>query len=196
MKTLISSTISKQIRSAAEPKYLYLSTGSTAGTFTSSGVLIAPTPIAQGVSNNQRIGDRVQLSELEVRYRFVVGTSPDAVRFFAWIYKPISDPASAPSALYPLYYNAAADYQTAMSPFDHKLSQVVTILKDWQYSLSTTGGGETNGNIVVGTFRIQLNQIQLYTGTTSTNQLYLSMIGEGTPNNTYVIQTRLLFYDV
>jgi len=194
---------------STETKELFFNSGLSALTFTKAGDVMplfatgtvstdTYYPCAQGDGDNERIGDSVKLKYLKLNLRIVVSaTSPDVVRIIVFRWKPNIAYSTDFNTLTPLVlYNAASDdYQTAMSHYNNKKSQY-HIYRDRLIHM------DTYNSIKAIRMKIPLKDIKCeFTGDgtatshSMTNSLFVMVIGEGTPTNSYVWSSVVSYKD-
>lgn len=184
----VAAIVHRSLKSAIETKNHFVNSGTATQNFTSAGTLLLLSGISEGTSDSTRIGDSIRLQHLTLRLRLVVGTSPDVFRLIVWRYKPLHTSVSVDT---PVQDVSGLDYQTCMSPISPKRKQDVVILKDYFSTLTST-----SNNIAGLHFEIPLNNAEsMFAGSGYTNAIYISLFGEGTPANTYVYSSHLVFTD-
>lgn len=186
--------VRKAIQKVGETKEYFQNSGTSALTFDRDGVLInMMSSITQGTGDDDRIGDYIALQRLKVNMRCVISaSSPDVFRVIIFRWKPNNTtPPPISEILYS--YVAGSDYQNCMSQYNNKKAQY-TILAD--KFLRASGNGDTAIHAL--RFNINLKNVKCeYRGTSdTTNCIYMLLLAEGTPTNSYVYNSVLQYKDV
>jgi len=154
----------------------------------------------QGPGDNERIGDTVTLMALHLRLRTVYSgtvSSPDIMRVIIFRWKPYiaMDDNFLNLAPEVLYYNLGQDYFSCLSPQSNKHMERV-ILYDKTFKVHTYSA-INHQNITIPLRNVKVE----FTGNGSsnthgcTNQLFLMVVGEGTPTNAYIWTARITYKD-
>jgi len=198
-KALDSGKVRKIVRSVlksdADVKRYVFNSGASSVAFTYTPAYIQLTPIpTQGSGDSERVGDEIRLQYINLRLRLVgSGSLPDVARVIIFRWRPQSDLGTNNPNYDDIMQSAPTiDYQSCMSGYNYKNKQNYVILKDMFVNFGT------NTNVRSYNLKINCRNIkQTFIGEdTSTNQIYMFLVGEGLPTNTYVYNAEMAYLDI
>jgi len=156
-------------------------------------IQLTPIP-TQGSGDDERIGDEIRLQYINLRLRLVgSNTLPDVARVIIFRWRPQSNIALDNPTYGDILHTAGGlDYQSCMSAYNYKNKQNYVILKDMYINFGT------NTNIRSYSLKINCRNIKqvCIDELSSTNQIYMFIIGEGIPTNTYVYNAEMVYLDI
>lgn len=181
--------VKRVINTNIETKVFYIDSGGTSLPFSKLGNLISLSDVTNGTLNTQRIGDIIHPTKISIRLRVTCSaTPPDIARVIVFIWKPDSTPGIGDV----LQSGVGLDYQSAMSAYNDD-NDLYQILYDSYFGFSSPPNDIRAFSI---TKKLKLKQD--YTGrtaTSSTKKIYMILLGEGTPTNSYVFNSVMYFKD-
>lgn len=186
--------VKKAINRNIETKEHFENSGNIAGTFDRNGLLVnLMSNNIQGDADNNRIGDIIKLMRLKLYLRIVVsGTPPDVVRIIVFRWKPMN--TTAPTFADILRdYTAGADYQNAMSHYNNKKSQYKIL---YNRLIHMTNTGDSGIFTLTKNFDLKGIRAEFQGASNMTNGLYMILLGEGAPTNSYVYNNCVEYKDI
>lgn len=189
--------IRRVVNKSMETKFVDSSTTAGAPVWTVTPVQL-PLPI-QGLSDQQRIGDKIMPTSLTVK-GYVQNTAANSLTvlrctIFRWHPNPGSFPPTSGNVLEGAY-NASVNYVNA--PFSHDLSKNYSVLLDKRITLVPSGGT----NIKAFSWRIygrklrRIIQFIAGSGTNANNSLYMMWLASDNSGNTVLnSQHRMTYKD-
>lgn len=189
------SYVKKQIKKEIETKYIDYNYNNSP--IAGAGILLNLSAfISQGTSDNERIGDKINLRGIHFRMSFWdnSNTQGSLVRMTIFQWKP-NTASYVPSTGAIFAYNTSP--QIIWSPFNHDLSQQYTILYDKLFYMQDATNIEWRNvwkkkvNIKYAKKLIQF----VGAGTNGTNHIYLSLQTNSPTNNPVAYGSIRQYYD-
>lgn len=188
----ICKAVKKCIRKEFETKYYYYGLDDTVNYAGDIYDLINP---AAGTSSEQRIGARIRLQYLQMRYRIAASAAISEVfRVIIFVYKSKSNSGPNPPIGAPIYSATSTDYFTAMSPYDNKtVGDELYVIYDRLHKLTK----DTSNNIQCANIKLSLKNIICELDSTGygTNKIYMSVYGQSVNTNGFQFYSRIAYKD-
>lgn len=173
VKSMLNRFESKRIETK---RYVQEFTGSAT---TTPAFLDLTTGIAQGITDEQRIGDQITVKSITIRgILYITPATGDIfnnirLTLFQWKADPAVDTPSAGVLWYPAFYSAGHAY---FSPFQLSTKSKYHIIKDKMYTMTLTGENEClHFKIVLHKGFVRNITYDELSGTASINTLYLAV---------------------
>ncbi len=198
-KQEIAQVVRSLIKKGSELKQSVIS-WAPANYYSGAGTIVLPllTNLVQGVTVNDRVGDRVELSQLDVRAVFFNGLgagSNSAVTHRLIVFQYLADDSKAAPVMSQLltvsFLNGSGTYG-ANSDYVHEYRKMYHVLHDKQFVTVGSAGQALNGSaggdgiIKVYTARVNLNscqkRLQFIAGTTNGSNMLYAALTTDAPN--------------
>lgn len=186
--------VKKAINRNIETKEHFENSGAVAGTFDRNGLLVNfMSNNIQGDADNNRNGDVIKLMRLKLNLRIVVsGTPPDVVRIIVFRWKPLN--VTAPTYADILRdYTLGTDYQNAMSHYNNKKTQYQIL---YNKIINMTNTGDSGIFCMYKNFKLKGIRAEFQGASNMTNGLYMILLSEGAPTNSYVYNVCVEYKDI
>lgn len=164
-------TVKRLIANVEEVKHFDAGASATSVDF--SGVQWALASIPQGNQDSQRVGDKLKLKDIDVRFELKLGTSPNKFRVLVYQWHDMSG-ASSPLPISILENTGTVD--SPLQPYIWSNKSQYTILRDKTYNLETSVSTMVTDRFFIKRgFRKQVN-FTVGSSTLQTNGIFLLAI--------------------